>query len=127
MGKGENAGDQHFLTMFSKGFFFRVIKSRDCGVNLTIYHMIQTFNTAKKEGFEKITWEKEKNTDYQHFLLFPEFVLPFQREKLSTLDMLPADAYSRSIPKVCHLIKSKLFIAGFPVLTTCNPFPNDKF
>ena len=34
-GKGENAGHQHFLlfpTLFSKGFFFKIIKSRDCVV-----------------------------------------------------------------------------------------------
>ena len=33
--KGENAGYQHFLlfpTMFSKGFPFKVVKSRDCVV-----------------------------------------------------------------------------------------------
>ena len=33
VGKGENAGFQHFLLfpqMFSKGLFLRVIKSRDC-------------------------------------------------------------------------------------------------
>ena len=33
VGKGENAGYQHFLlfpTMFSKGQFFRVVESRDC-------------------------------------------------------------------------------------------------
>ena len=28
-GKGENAGFTHFLTMFSKTGFFRVVKSRD--------------------------------------------------------------------------------------------------
>ena len=34
MGKGENAGYQHFLTIFSKGFikFFKVIESQDCVV-----------------------------------------------------------------------------------------------
>ena len=35
VGKGENAGYQHFLlfpTMFSKGFFLRGVKSRDCVV-----------------------------------------------------------------------------------------------
>ena len=30
--KGENPGYQHFLLMFSKGFFFRIDKSRDCVV-----------------------------------------------------------------------------------------------
>ena len=36
-GQEENAGYQHFLlfpTMFSKGFFLTVIKSRDCLVKL---------------------------------------------------------------------------------------------
>ena len=35
VGKGENAGYQHFLlfpTMFSKGFLYRVIKICDCVV-----------------------------------------------------------------------------------------------
>ena len=40
VGKGENAGFQHFLlllqcfTMFSKGIFLRVIKSEDCAVKI---------------------------------------------------------------------------------------------
>ena len=35
VGKGENAGNQHFLlfqSMFSKGFFLGVVRSRDCVV-----------------------------------------------------------------------------------------------
>ena len=34
VGKGENAGNQHFLHTHSvlKGYFFRVVKSRDCVV-----------------------------------------------------------------------------------------------
>ena len=35
VGKGENAGDQHFCpfpSMFSKGYFLRVSQSRDCVV-----------------------------------------------------------------------------------------------
>ena len=35
VGKGENAGYQHFLffpTVFSKGFITRIVKSRDCAV-----------------------------------------------------------------------------------------------
>ena len=41
--KVENAGNQHFLLshMFSKAFFFRVVKCRDCVVkskyNLTLF------------------------------------------------------------------------------------------
>ena len=37
VGKGENAGYQHFLLcfqMFSKGFYFNVVKSRDCVVHV---------------------------------------------------------------------------------------------
>ena len=36
VGKGENAGYKHFLfflTMFSKAFFFRVVKSQECLLN----------------------------------------------------------------------------------------------
>ena len=33
VGKGENAGYQHFLTMFSKDFLFKIVKSRDCSLN----------------------------------------------------------------------------------------------
>ena len=39
VGKGENAGYQHFLlfpTMFSKGFYLRVLKSQDCVVKIYI-------------------------------------------------------------------------------------------
>ena len=35
LGKGENAGNQHFLlfpTVFSKAFFFGVLKSQNCVV-----------------------------------------------------------------------------------------------
>ena len=34
VGKGENAGYQHFLqfSVFSKAFFFMVVQSRDCMV-----------------------------------------------------------------------------------------------
>ena len=36
VGKGENAGYQHFLTMFSKGFFLKVVKKSGlCGKKLT--------------------------------------------------------------------------------------------
>ena len=40
VGKGENAGYQHFSplpTMFSKGFFFKVVKSRDTVVESYIH------------------------------------------------------------------------------------------
>ena len=43
VGKGENAGYQHFLLfpqVFSKAFFFRVIKSRDCVVKCKFVEII---------------------------------------------------------------------------------------
>ena len=38
VGKGENAGYQHFSpfpTMFSKAFYFRIVNARDCVVRAT--------------------------------------------------------------------------------------------
>ena len=54
VGKGENAGDQHFLmaTMFLKGFFLQG--------SLTLYHTILTFNNLETRSLLKTLWEKEK-------------------------------------------------------------------
>ena len=44
VGKGENAGYQHFLilfTIFSKGFFLRVIKSQDCVVKVNCITLLE--------------------------------------------------------------------------------------
>ena len=45
VGKGENAGYQHFLTVFSKAFFLRVVKSRDwvLRVNKTSLCLFEVF------------------------------------------------------------------------------------
>ena len=40
VGKGENAGYQHFPTMFSKGFFMRVVKLGLCGKELKAFENI---------------------------------------------------------------------------------------
>ena len=54
MGKGENAGYQHFLLfpiLFSKGCFLRVVKSRDCGVSeLILHHAISSLNVLQRES-----------------------------------------------------------------------------
>ena len=53
-GKGENAGYQHlpfylFLTVFSKAFFFRVVKSLDCGVRVkTIFYVTELLGSKSK-------------------------------------------------------------------------------
>ena len=52
--KGGNAGYKHFSpfpTMFSKDYFFKVIKSWNCVVEVTLYHIISSFNDLKRESF----------------------------------------------------------------------------
>ena len=55
VGKGENAGDQHFLLfpLFSIAFFLRVVKSQDWMV----------------KGYKSFA-EKGENASYQYYLLF---------------------------------------------------------
>ena len=62
--------------MFSKGFFVKVVKGRDCV--LTLHHIIPTLNDLEKEAFENIVGKGE-NANYQHFLLFPQCFLPFPK------------------------------------------------
>ena len=40
-----------FPAMFSKDYFFKVIKSWNCVVEVTLYHIISSFNDLKKESF----------------------------------------------------------------------------
>ena len=52
--KGENAGYQHFLlfhAMFSKAFYFRVIKSRDCMVRVNIPFITRCINPFPNDKF----------------------------------------------------------------------------
>ena len=56
VGKGENAGHRHFLwpTMFSKGFFFKVVKSRNCVVKslkVALQILRQKFYKSTKISF----------------------------------------------------------------------------
>ena len=46
--------------------------------SLILYHTITTFNDPKKKAFENIVG-KEENADNQHFLLFPQFFVPFPK------------------------------------------------
>ena len=54
---------------------------------LTLYHTIPTFNDPKEEGFGKHRGKRRKcllkgeNADNQHFLLFQQYFLLYQREK----------------------------------------------
>ena len=50
--KGEKAGYKHFLlfsTLFSKGFFFRVVKSQDCVVKSIIMSSAKAFYLGKSK------------------------------------------------------------------------------
>ena len=75
VGKVENAGYQHFLlfpTIFSKGFSFMVVKTRDCVVKeyrrflcFTVYHNTRVLATIEKEwAFEKIVGKGEDGDDH---------------------------------------------------------------
>ena len=73
-GKGENAGYQHFPpfpTMFSKGFFFRVVKSWDCVVkwHQTKIHSIRPLQHESKLFFQSF-FPHQKTVDF--FLPFTE-------------------------------------------------------
>ena len=63
VGKGENAGHQHFLlfpTRFLKDFLCKVVESHNCAVELTLYHITLTFNDLKKQAFGKLCGKKRK-------------------------------------------------------------------
>ena len=77
---------------------------------LTLYHRILTFNTLRKKAFEKFVGKGE-NAVYQHFLLFPQFFLPYQREKSSILS--PANAF--------NIDEAKILLFGKRV----NPLPHN--
>ena len=73
-----------FPTMFSKDFFLRVVKSRDCVVKRNIQNILphkQDFTTLEKIAFENIVRNEENDFD-QHSLLFPQCFLSLQRQIL---------------------------------------------
>ena len=93
VGKGENAHLIHTklaANIFSlshnvfESLFFSVVKTRDCWLIFrsvfTIHFTTQSrvFKTLKKTPFENIVGKVE-NAGNQHFLLFPQCFLPFQR------------------------------------------------
>ena len=72
--------------MFSNAFFFRVIKSWNCGKELSHYKTMPTltlpkqsvvFTELQKKAFENIVGEGE-NVGNQHFSLFPPCFLPIK-------------------------------------------------
>ena len=88
VGKGENAGDQHFLLFpqcFQKALFRAVFESGLCGKGLTLYHTTTTFNDSEKifeniEGKEENFAEKGKYfspTSLSNFFFLIRLVHPF--------------------------------------------------
>ena len=74
------------LTMFSKAFFLRVVKSWDCVVKslsnettLTPYNTIPTLTTLGMKPFKNIVGKGE-NAGNQHFPLFPQCFIPFPKQ-----------------------------------------------
>ena len=78
MGKGENAGYQHFLRFrqcFQKAFFSGVSKVSLCGKGLTHSHTMTLLTTLGKKPFENTVGKGEIARNEQ-FLLFPQCFLP---------------------------------------------------
>ena len=48
---------------------------------LTLYHAVLLFSNAEKKALILETCGKRRNAQYQHFLLFPQCFLPYQRQK----------------------------------------------
>ena len=87
MGKGENAGYQHFLLFsqcFQRDSYTGLFKSCDCvvelkGVELTGLTLYNTPQELLQRSFEKIVGKKAI-ADEQHILLFQQCFLPYRRQ-----------------------------------------------
>ena len=74
---------------------------------LTLYHTVLTFKDPKK-AFENIVGKGE-NAGNQHFLIFPQYFLPFSKQVLICQSNLFFHLQILSIwtiLKCCHLVKS---------------------
>ena len=78
-GKGENAGYRHFfpfLTMLSKGFFFRLVKGEGCVVKSYPFPNKPWFLRVCSRSVLKTLWEEEKllvtsNFSFSHSVFYP--------------------------------------------------------
>ena len=117
VGKGENAGCQDFLLLpkcfqkppspgLLKGGF---VKSWGCVVKSELFNtQSRLLTTSRKKPFENIVGKGE-NAGNQHFLLFPQRFLLYQRQKspfelhlFCRLQMLSIWSH----PKFCRLVNS---------------------
>ena len=127
VGKGENARNQHFLLF---PIVFSTLSKRNCIIEsklnyhlqvlsiwtkvkyllfdkgLTHSHTMTPFDASGKEAFWK-HFGKRRNCLYKQFLLFPQYFLLYQRQKLSFLLHLICRLQIVSIwtsLKFCHLV-----------------------
>ena len=99
--KGENAGYQHFLlfpTMFSKAFFFKVVK--DTIVWERVNTQFRLITTLKMKALENIEGKRE-NSGYQHFLLILPLNFPVYHRKILI-----------SWPSSIYLEQTRIFLLG---------------
>ena len=78
MGRGENAGYQHFLlfpTMFSNCFFIMVVKNQDCESKSSL-HVVRVLLVYIPFFIEVFTYVERSNTMYL-LLTFPKQALVF--------------------------------------------------
>ena len=96
MGKGENAGNQHFFLFpqcflpFPKEFFSHVRIEPFFTFLFTTQSRLLT--TPRKKPFENMMGKGE-NAGNQHFFLFPQCFLPFPKEFFSHVRIEPFFAF----------------------------------
>ena len=82
LGKGENAGNQHFF-LFPQ-CFLPICNTKKKYLVKPFTTLSRLSMTLKEEAFENI-FGKGENVGNQHFLLFPKCFVPFQKQ-VSILD-----------------------------------------
>ena len=121
-GKGETAGNQHFLPLFDYfflphkrkflSFFSRPLNGFslfECEIlslvkDLSFYHTVPNFNDPKEEGFRKLCWKRRRRWLPAFSPSRIAFSTPSKREIiiLATFNLLSACAL--------NLISSKIFV-----------------
>ena len=110
VGKGENAGHQHFLlfpAMFSNGFFPSVVKSWDCVVKSSFFTTQSHLLTTLKKSLLKTLWEKGKMLvtcifSFSHNVLYP---IKDGNHHFSHIRCYLQMLSNWFFPKICRLVK----------------------
>ena len=112
VGKGENAGNLHFL-LFPQIFYHM----KEIMVILAMFYLSMKL-TIKKKALEN-TVGKGENAGNQHFLLFPQCFLPYERDNGHFSNVLFVNKFYRkeeSFGKHCGK-RRKCWLPAF------SPFP----